>query len=144
MFIGAKDAGLEATAEGLDGKYVGVQRGSTMVELRHHQVPGSASVQAYDTVKAAVLDLGSGRVDLVFADSVVLSDFLATPDGAGFAPVGEPVYDKATLGVGAGIGVRLDDTELKAKFNEAWRRSSRPASTRRSTRSTSRSSILPK
>ena len=66
-----------------------------------------------------MLDLGSGRVDLVFADSVVLSDFLATPDGAGFAPVGEPVYDKATLGVGAGIGVRLDDTELKAKFNEA-------------------------
>ncbi|MER2507565.1 transporter substrate-binding domain-containing protein [Amaricoccus sp.] len=118
MFIGAKDAGLEATPEALSGKYVGVQRGSTMSNYVKATFP-DARVQAYDTVEAAVLDLGSGRVDLVFADSVVLSDFLAGKDGAGFAPVGDPVYNKEYLGSGAGIGVRLDDAELKAKFNDA-------------------------
>ncbi len=118
MFIGPKDAGIEISESGLDGKYVGVQRGSTMSNYVTAKFPG-AKVQAYDTVEAAVLDLGSGRVDLVFADSVVLSDFLASKDGEGFAAVGEPVYDKATLGSGAGIGIRKDDEALKAKFNEA-------------------------
>ncbi len=118
MFIGAKDSGIEATPEGLSSKYVGVQRGSTMSNYVKATFP-DARIQAYDTVEAAVLDLGSGRVDLVFADSVVLTDFLNSKDGAGFAPVGEPVYNKEYLGSGAGIGVRLADTELKAKFNEA-------------------------
>ena len=51
--------------------------------------------------------------------SVVLQDFLATPDGAGFEAVGEPVYDAEVLGTGAGIGLRKGETELKDKFDAA-------------------------
>jgi ABC-type amino acid transport substrate-binding protein len=58
-------------------------------------------------------------VDVVFADSVVLNDFLATPDGANFAVVGEPVMDPKILGTGAGIGIRKGDTALKEKFDTA-------------------------
>jgi ABC-type amino acid transport substrate-binding protein len=78
-----------------------------------------ASIQIYDTSDAANLDLASGRVDLVFADSAVLNEFLKTPDGAGFAAVGEPVYDTELLGSGAGIGIRKGDTALKEKFDAA-------------------------
>ena len=56
---------------------------------------------------------------LRFADSVVLNDFLATPEGAGFATVGEPVLDPEILGTGAGIGIRKGDTALKEKFDAA-------------------------
>jgi ABC-type amino acid transport substrate-binding protein len=97
---------------------VGVQRGSTMANYIKAKFPG-ARIQLYDTSDAANLDLASGRVDVVFADSVVLNDFLATPDGAGFAVVGEPVMDPEILGTGAGIGIRKGDTALKEKFDAA-------------------------
>lgn len=118
MFIAAKDAGIEPTEEGLDGRYVGVQRGSTMANFVKEKFP-RARMQLYDTSDAANLDLASGRVDVVFADSVVLQDFLATPDGANFAQIGELVTDPATLGSGAGIGIRKGDTALKEKFDAA-------------------------
>jgi lysine-arginine-ornithine-binding protein len=118
MFIAAKDSGIEISEDGLDGKYVGVQRGTTMANYIKEVYPG-ARIQLYDTSDAANLDLASGRVDVVFADSVVLQDFLSTPDGEGFARVGEPVEDPEILGTGAGIGVRKGDDELKEKFNTA-------------------------
>jgi lysine-arginine-ornithine-binding protein len=117
-FIAAEDAGIEISPEGLDGKYVGVQRGTTMANYIETTFP-DASVQLYDTIEAATLDLASGRVDVVFADSVVLNEFLASPDGAGFATVGEPVLDTEILGTGAGIGIRKGDTALKEKFDAA-------------------------
>lgn len=118
LFIAAKDSGIELTPDGLSGKYVGVQRGTTMANYIEENFP-DARVQIYDTSDAANLDLASGRVDVVFADSAVLNEFLKTPDGAGFAQVGEPVYDEALLGTGAGIGLRKGDTALKEKFDAA-------------------------
>ena len=118
LFVAAKDSGLEISEDGLKRKNVGVQRGTTMADYIKATYP-RARVQFYDTLDAANLDLASGRVDVVFADSVPLQDFLASPDGAGFAAVGEPVYDPEILGSGAGIGLRKDDAELKQKFNDA-------------------------
>jgi polar amino acid transport system substrate-binding protein len=118
IFIAPKDAGIEVSPEGLAGKFVGVQRGTTMANYVETNFP-DARVQMYDTLEAANLDLASGRVDLVFADSAVVNEFLKSPDGANFAQVGEPVYDAEILGTGAGIGVRKGDTELKAKFDAA-------------------------
>ena len=118
IFIAPKDSGTEITPEGLDGKYVGVQRGTTMANYVEQNFP-DARVQMYDTLEAANLDLASGRVDVVFADSAVVNEFLKSPDGAGFEQVGEPVYDPEILGTGAGIGLRKGDTELKEKFDAA-------------------------
>jgi polar amino acid transport system substrate-binding protein/arginine/ornithine transport system substrate-binding protein len=118
LFIAPKDSGIELTPDGMSGKTVGVQRGTTMANYVKNVFPG-ARIQLYDTSDAANLDLSSGRIDLVFADSVVLTDFLATPDGAKFAAVGDPVDDPQYLGEGAGIGIRKGDDELKAKFDDA-------------------------
>ena len=118
LFVAAKDGGLEISEDGLRRKSIGVQRGSTMADYIKATYP-RARVQFYDTLDAATLDLASGRIDAVFADSVPLQDFLASKDGAAFGPVGEPVYDAAILGSGAGIGLRQDEAELKQKFNDA-------------------------
>ena len=118
LFIAAKDSGIESRRRRARRQ---VRRRAARLddgELRQGDFP-SARVQVYDTSDAANLDLASGRVDLVFADSVVLQEFLTTPDGADFAAVGEPVYDPEILGTGAGIGLRKDDAELKEKFNDA-------------------------
>jgi polar amino acid transport system substrate-binding protein/arginine/ornithine transport system substrate-binding protein len=118
IFVAAKDSGIEITPEGLDGRYVGVQRGTTMASYIEKNFP-DARIQSYETADAAGLDLSSGRVDVIFADSVVLEEFLASEAGQGFAAVGEPVYDAEILGTGAGIGLRKEDTALKEKFNAA-------------------------
>ena len=118
IFVAPKDSDIEATPDGLDGMTIGVQRGSTMADYVKQKIPG-ARVQFYDTLDAASLDLASGRIDVVFADSVPLQEFLDSPDGADFAQIGDPVYDPEILGSGAGIGLRKDDTELKQKFNDA-------------------------
>ncbi|MBE3640546.1 transporter substrate-binding domain-containing protein [Mangrovicoccus algicola] len=117
LFIGPEGADLDLTPESLKRKFIGVQRGSTMADYVEARLPG-ARVQFYDTLDAATLDLVSGRVDLVFADSVVIEEFLASEDGAGFAQVGEPVTDPI-LGEGAGIGLRKGEEELKARFDAA-------------------------
>lgn len=117
IFVAAKDSGL--TLDAIDRRTtIGVQRGTTMANYVEDKFPRARS-QVYDTLEAATLDLVSGRVDLVFADSVVLEDFLASPDGKDFAMLGEPIYDKALLGEGAGIGLRQGDTALKARFDAA-------------------------
>lgn len=118
IFVAPKGSEIDVSPEGLKRKTVGVQRGSTMADYVKAKLPG-ARVQLYDTIDAASLDLSSGRIDVLFADSGPVLDFLASKDGAGFQQVGEPVYDPEILGVGAGIGLRKEDTDLKQKFNDA-------------------------
>ena len=118
LFVTAEGSGLELTTDGMKRKTVGVQRGTTMANYVKDKFP-SARAQFYDTLEAATLDLTSGRVDAVFADSVVLDEFLASDQGKGFVALGEPVYDKELLGAGAGIGLRKGDDALKQRFNDA-------------------------
>ncbi|MFO1104580.1 MAG: transporter substrate-binding domain-containing protein [Amaricoccus sp.] len=118
MFIGPKGSDIAITPAGLSGKFVGVQRGTTMEKYVNANF-SKATVQSYDTLEAAGLDLTSGRVDVVFADGIVLQDFLNSKDGAGFERLGEPIYDPEMLGIGAGIGIRKGDEALKTKFNDA-------------------------
>ncbi|WP_116133639.1 transporter substrate-binding domain-containing protein [Tropicimonas sp. IMCC34043] len=117
LFIGPKGSELDLSEAGLKRKTIGLQRGTTMADYVSAKFP-KARVQYYDTIEAANLDLVSGRVDLVFADSVVIEEFLASADGANFEQVGEPVFDPL-LGEGAGIGLRKGDDALKQKFNDA-------------------------
>lgn len=119
IFVAAKDTELELTEDSLGRRVtIGVQRGTTFPNYLKAKFP-KARVQYYDTIDAGKLDLTSGRIDLLFADSVVLEDFLTSPDGANFAVLGEPVYDAEILGAGAGIGVRQGDAALKEKFDAA-------------------------
>ncbi len=118
LFLAPEGTGFDLSEKGMKRKTIGVQRGTTMADYVEAQFP-KARVQFYDTFEAAGLDLISGRVDLVFADSVVVEEFLASDDGAGFEVVGDPVFDTEYLGEGAGIGLRKGDEELKAKFDAA-------------------------
>ncbi len=116
LIVAAKGSDVEVSADGLKGKTVGVQRGTTMAAYMKANFP-KVRVQSYDTLDAATLDLASGRIDAVYADAVVLQEFLDSSDGSGFAAVGEPIHDPAVEG--AGIGIRKGDDALKAKFDEA-------------------------
>ena len=71
----------------------------------------------YDSYQNAKLDLQNGRIDAVFGDTAVVTEWLKANDK--LAAVGDKVTDKDYFGTGLGIAVRQGNTELQQKFNAA-------------------------
>lgn len=114
LFIGQKDKVADIAA--LKGKKVGVQNGTTHQKFIMDKHPEITTVP-YDSYQNAKLDLQNGRIDAVFGDTAVVTEWLkAEPK---LAPIGDKVTDKGYFGTGLGIAVRQGNTDLQAKFNTA-------------------------
>ncbi|MGF6229549.1 lysine-arginine-ornithine-binding protein [Inquilinus ginsengisoli] len=119
IFIGPKSETIEISPAGMQGKTVGVQVSTIHANYIEAKYKGIVTIKTYDTQENANLDLIAGRVDLLLADSVALTDgFLKSPEGADFEVKGQPIRDPL-LGDGSGIAVRKDDTALRDKFSAA-------------------------
>ena len=74
----------------------------------------------YQNQDQVYADLISGRLDGALQDAVQAEiGFLKTPRGANYDFAGKDLDDPKTLGEGAGIGLRKEDTDLKAKIDSA-------------------------
>lgn len=114
LFIGQK--GKVADISALKGKKVGVQNGTTHQKFIMDKHPEITTVP-YDSYQNAKLDLQNGRIDAVFGDTAVVTEWLkASP---ALAAIGDKVTDKGYFGTGLGIAVRQGNTDLQAKFNTA-------------------------
>ncbi len=103
----------------LDGKVVGVQRGTIHQDFMEGEFPDS-ELRLYGTQDEAHLDLVAGRVDAVMADSIAILDgFLNTDAGSGYAFFGPSYSIPQYHGVGAGIGVRQGEEDLRNAFSHA-------------------------
>jgi polar amino acid transport system substrate-binding protein len=121
VIVAAKGSGITPDAAGLAGKIIGVQT-STIHEayVNKYFAEGAAEVKVYQTQDEVNQDLVAGRVDAIQADSVTLDAFLASEAGAACCElVGAVADDPEILGLGVGMGVRKEDTELKDKLNAA-------------------------
>ena len=117
-FIAKQGTEMTTTPEGLAGKTVGVQRGTIHQQFMEGEFP-SVELKLYGTQDEAYLDLQSGRVDAVVADSIAMDEgFLKTDAGAGYAFFGDTYSIPKYHGEGAGIGVRKG-SELAAEFSKA-------------------------
>jgi polar amino acid transport system substrate-binding protein len=118
--IGSKDEKFGATPESLKGKIIGVQVSTVHADYaKAHFGPTAAEIKEYPTQDEADQDLAAGRVDAVQADAIALDAFLKSPQGACCDYKGDVADDPAILGAGVGIGIRKEDTALKAKLNAA-------------------------
>ncbi|MFN3546368.1 MAG: ABC transporter substrate-binding protein [Mesorhizobium sp.] len=106
------------TKEALAGKTVGVQGSTTHFNFSEATYTDS-EVRAYPTAQEYQLDLANGRLDAVNDDIVVLSEWLASPEGECCKLVGPITPVEEIHGPGAGIAVRKGETELAEKFNAA-------------------------
>ncbi len=106
------------TDEDLKGVALGAQSSSTHSNYAEEKLP-SANLSLYPTAEEYKLDISSGRVEAVIDDVVVLSEWLATEDGACCKLLGTLTPDPVINGEGAGIAIRKDDGELKEMFNKA-------------------------
>lgn len=119
FFVGAKGSGIDVSPEGLAGKVVGTQRGTTHQCFLEKIYP-DAELRLYGTQEEVFLDLGAGRIDLSFSDSIQAEEgFLNTDSGKDFELAGPEQFDLECHGEGAGIAVRKGEDELRESLNMA-------------------------
>jgi lysine/arginine/ornithine transport system substrate-binding protein len=119
--VAAKGSTLEPTPEALKGKRIGVEQGSIQeTYARTYWEPAGAVIVPYQDQDLVYADLISGRIDASLQNAAQADiGFLRTPKGRDFAFAGNPIYDAKTLGSGTAIGLRKEDTDLKAKIDKA-------------------------
>ena len=118
-FVVKEGVTVEESNEGMKDLVVGVQRGTTHEDYMNKKFP-DVELKLYGTQDEVYLDMGSGRIDAIMADSVAMDDgFIKTDQGAGFVFLPGNHNDPAIYGEGAGIAVRKSDGDLKEKFNMA-------------------------
>ncbi len=109
---------IDAVKPVLKGKTVGVQGSTTHAAFADKHLKGAAEVREYKSTEQHDLDLSAGRIDAILADSTALNATLSKPEFKDYVLVG-PGFTGGMLGNGVGAGLRKQDAELKAMFDEA-------------------------
>jgi lysine/arginine/ornithine transport system substrate-binding protein len=114
--VAKKGSPLQPTAESLKGKSVGVEQGTIQeTYAKTNWAPKGVNVVPYQNQDQVYADLLSGRLDAALQDEVQADlGFLKTPRGTGFQFAGPEIPTGA-----AAIGLRKEDTDLKAKIDKA-------------------------
>ncbi len=106
--------------EKIRGKRVGVQRATIHDKYLTDNYGKDVIIKRYGSQDDAYLDMAAGRLDVLLADSIALSDgFLSKPEGKNYQFIGPDMVDQKWFGIGAGIAIRKEDNELREKFNAA-------------------------
>lgn len=103
----------KATLE--SAKNVGVQNGTTFQQYTVAETKQYIT-KAYASLQSAILDLKSGRIDMIFGDTAVLADMISKEPEMQF--VGEKVANKKYFGNGLGIAMHKSNKELAEQLNK--------------------------
>ncbi|WP_265975283.1 transporter substrate-binding domain-containing protein [Brucella intermedia] len=109
---------IDDVAAEIKGRTVGVQTASLGLSLLDKYFKDSTVIREYKTTDQHDLDLKSGRVDLVVASLAYLSDAAKKPGNEDIVMTG-PYFKGGILGRGVAVGIRKNEPELQAMFNEA-------------------------
>lgn len=119
-FVAKKGTDIQISQEGLAGKTVGVQRATVSENFIRDNFGQNIDIKSYATQDEANMDLVSGRLNLVFADAVVLMEgFLNTDAGKDYDFIGPGYTEKEWFGDGIGIAVRKGEEDLRKLLNDA-------------------------
>ncbi|MGD1887382.1 MAG: ABC transporter substrate-binding protein [Cohaesibacteraceae bacterium] len=108
----------DTSPEALAGMTIGAQSATIHANFLE-DVYSQSDIRLYPTQDEANLDLASGRIDLILADSIVLFEWMQTDDGSCCTMVGDAYTDPDYFGFGVGAALRQEDDELRERFNEA-------------------------
>ena len=103
----------KATLE--SAKNVGVQNGTTFQQYTVAETK-QYTTKAYASLQSAILDLKSGRIDMIFGDTAVLADMISKEPEMQF--VGEKVANKKYFSNGLGIAMHKSNKELAEQLNK--------------------------
>ena len=101
------------------GKTIGVQQGSTFEKYLQDYYHDKIKIKTYASIQDAFLDLISGRVEVVIADTPIASAWLKQNNSMEYSIVEKPITDAQYFGTGYGIAVNQKNTELLNALNTA-------------------------
>ena len=114
-FLRRKGDKIKVSYNGLEGKSVGVQRGTVTDKFLTAEFPG-VEVRRYDTLTNAHLDLQQERIDLVLADQFPQKEFADKNDDVELTG---STYTNSKYFGDIAIAVRKEDEDLREKINAA-------------------------
>jgi polar amino acid transport system substrate-binding protein len=105
--------------EALAGKAIGVENGSPEQAFAE-DVYKKSEIKRYGSLEEAILDLAEERIDTAIGDKDAVVDFLKNRrEGKCCKLIADAPRDPAYFGEGIGIGLRKEDTALRAAFDKA-------------------------
>ena len=118
-FVAATNSGIDGTLQTLKGKTVGAQTSTTHYRYVEKHLGDAVTLRSYDTAGNLLADLKSGRVDAAITTGATATDWVKVDAAKTLALAGKPLVDQDVFGPGVGVGLRKEDTELKASFDAA-------------------------
>jgi len=104
----------------MTGKTIGVQQGSTLEQYVQGKYGKKVTIKTYASIQEAFLDLVSGRVDAVMADTPIAQVWLKQNDNkTTYSIVEKPIIDHEYFGAGFAIAVNKDAKDLLTALNTA-------------------------
>lgn len=104
----------------ISGKTIGVQQGTTFEKYLQNKYENQVSLKTYASIQDAFLDLVSGRVDAVLADTPIATTWLKQKNyQQAYSVIDHPIQDAKYFGLGYGIAVNKNSGELLKKLNQA-------------------------
>jgi arginine/ornithine transport system substrate-binding protein len=97
----------------MEGKIVGVQRGTTMDSYVTENMSDTVEINRYTTADDMMLDLEGQRLDVVFVDFPVGEQVILSQDGY------KTVGDQVKLGKGVAVAMRQRNEDLAEQINKA-------------------------
>ena len=114
----------------LKGKIVGVVQSTSQEQLIRAYFGDEVTVRAYKSSPERDLDLQAGRIDAAFDSGVYMLASRDKPGNEDIVMTG-PLMRGAMLATDVAFGLRKNEPELKAKFDEAIRAASEDGTIRR-------------
>ena len=117
-FVGLTDK--HYSLSNLTGKTIGVQQSSTFEKYLQDKFGDKITIKTYAGIQDTFLDLASGRVDLVLADTPIAQEWLQRDNNSKqYSVIDKPFFDAHYFGTGYGIAVNQRNKELLTALNKA-------------------------
>ena len=119
-FVAKKGAITDTTPDGMSGKRIGVQKGTSQHNwLEANGYGKTAEIVLYDTTQGPELDLVSGRIDAMIGNEVTYFVKFFNKEGSDKFDYVGPQIKGGILGEGSGIALRKGEDALREKLNGA-------------------------
>lgn len=119
-FVSKKGQSLTISLSGLKGKRIGVQGGTSMENyMRNTYQQADVNILSYASIADAFLDLRSGRLHAVLADTPIANAWIEKLASVDVQVESQLVTNAAFFGSGLGIAVSKDNPALLQEINKA-------------------------